>query len=215
MKKSLEDHITSYLKKKYNPDAIVLMGSRARGTAHKTSDWDICIYTDKDFRGGFFYYKDQGLDITFKPLPRDSWLTIHYGPIHPFKILLDNTNGVLIDILKRTRDAYQKGPLKLYKSGCKDRLDKTRRLLDKIKHYEKQRDIQFYYAGIFYEFAIRVWFEQQNLWPLPPAEALPHFKKSDLTYWKLLNTFISSKSKKCTHTADLMLKRIESLRITH
>ncbi len=202
----------AHLVKKYQPDAIILMGSRARGTAENTSDWDIIVYTNDEHKGGFFNFQKQILDVTFKPLPHDSWLTIHYGPVYPATVLYDASKGVLDRLLKKTEAAYQKGPLLLYHDGCAERVKKLRQQYFKIKRHEIRHDVQYYYAGIFYEFAIRVWFEQQNIWPLPPAEGLPFIEKSDPLYWRFLNSFTCADSRECSKLALSILKRIELLK---
>ncbi|MBA3813811.1 MAG: nucleotidyltransferase domain-containing protein [Alphaproteobacteria bacterium] len=41
-----QDNIISYLRAKYNPNAILLHGSRARGDAVENSDYDLVLITE-------------------------------------------------------------------------------------------------------------------------------------------------------------------------
>ncbi|HET8575449.1 MAG TPA: nucleotidyltransferase domain-containing protein [Candidatus Paceibacterota bacterium] len=44
---SMEEKITKYLVKKYDPSGIISIGSRVDGSARKWSDWDLFVFTDK------------------------------------------------------------------------------------------------------------------------------------------------------------------------
>lgn len=208
------DHIINFLKKKYRPKAIILAGSRAVNQHAENSDWDLFLFCKKEYRGGFFRWNGSLLDLTFRtwPTSKDYVLTIPYGPLYPVQVLYDETHGELKKILKRTEKVYRAGPLKSYKEGCAERLQKLDRWKTKIEKHESHPEIQFYYAGYAYEFFIRVWFEQQNLWPLPPAEAFPFIKRQDLQFWKLLNSFTITKGEKCTSLTEKIIKRLHSLR---
>lgn len=52
MRKKIEEYIQEIVEelKKYNPDRIILFGSRAKGTATKSSDIDIAVDLDLDYR---------------------------------------------------------------------------------------------------------------------------------------------------------------------
>lgn len=208
------DQIMQFLKKKYRPKAIILAGSRALGLHSKNSDWDIFLFSEKEHRDGFFKWNDLLLDLTFHAWPKskDYVLTIPYGPLYPVQVLYDETHGELKKILKRTEKAYRAGPLKAYKDGCAARLQKLDRWRGKIEKHEAHPEVQFYYAGYVYEFFVRVWFEQQNSWPLPPAQALPYIKKKDTHFWKLLSSFTVAKGRARTLLTDKIIKRLRSFR---
>jgi hypothetical protein len=208
------DQIVQFLRKKYHPKAIVLAGSRALNLHSENSDWDIFLFSEKEHRGGFFKWSESLLDLTFHvwPKAKDYVLTIPYGPLHPVQVLLDETHGELKKILKRTEKIYRAGPLKSYKEGCAARLQKLDRWKTKIQKHEDHPEVQFYYAGYVYEFFVRVWFEQQNMWPLPPAQAFPYIKKKDPRFWKLLSAFTTTKGEACTLLTDKIIIRLHSFR---
>ncbi len=214
-KKSIEEQIVEHLIKKYHPNAIILAGSRARGMESKTSDWDLFLLTGKVFEGGFYDFKGELLDVTAKkwPLISDGILTIPYAPLFPVKVLFDNTNGELSKVMGRTEKAFKKGPFKLYHTACKKRIEKLDRQLGKLKKYQGIPEVQYYYAGIFYEFAIRIWFEQKNQWPLPPGEALPLFKIQDNWYYQNLKKFSVSQGKESVKLGQKIVRRLVSLSV--
>lgn len=187
----MEPEIISYLKNKYSPKAIVLAGSRASGTNSEKSDWDIFVFCEESQPDGFFEWQGELLDITVHnwPKPADWLFTIPYGPVWPVKVLFDETDGEFAKILERTKTIYDQGPLLAYPIPCADRLAKLDRWKMKIEQYAGNQEVQFYYAGYIYEFLIRVWFEQQNLWSMPPAQALPYIKEKDSNYWQMLSNF--------------------------
>lgn len=135
-------------------------------------------------------------------------MTIPYGPLFPVKILYDNTRGVFQKILGRTKKIFIAGPRKSYNAACTERLKKLDRWFEKLTTYQHDPQINFYYAGIAYEAFIRVWFEQQNLWPLPPKKAFPFIKSRDVRFWKLLRAFSSGQGMKRTRTAKQIIDRI-------
>ncbi|MEJ5173224.1 MAG: nucleotidyltransferase domain-containing protein [Hydrogenothermaceae bacterium] len=52
MRKKVEEYIQDIVEelKNYNPDRVILFGSRARGTATKSSDIDIAVDLNLDYR---------------------------------------------------------------------------------------------------------------------------------------------------------------------
>lgn len=213
----MEKEITEYLKEKYSPRVVILVGSRAVGTETEKSDWDIFLFCEKEYSSGFFEWSSQLLDLTFHdwPKPSDWVLTIPYGPLWPAKVLFDDTNGIFEKILGRTKTTYEIGPLKAYSIGCAERLQKLERWRGKMEKYKNEPEIQFYYAGYIYEFLVRIWFEQQNLWSEPPARALPLIKDKDLEFWKLLSGFGSTKGGEQSEITNKIVEKLYSLNKTN
>lgn len=67
----MQEEIVKYLKEKYQPAAIILHGSRARGRARVSSDWDfILLHTDTHpYKTGREVFKDQNIERVHKMLP--------------------------------------------------------------------------------------------------------------------------------------------------
>ncbi len=211
----MEQEIIEYLKTKYSPRAIVLAGSRASGSNSNKSDWDIFVFSEEMQPDGFFEWQGELLDITVHiwPKPADWVFTFPYGPVWPVKVLFDETGGEFAKILERTKTIYDQGPLVAYPIPCADRLVKLDRWKMKIEQYSGNQEVQFYYAGYIYEFLIRVWFEQQNLWPRPPAQALPYIAEKDSDYAKMLSDFTKTSGDDLARLTGIMVERLKNINL--
>jgi len=208
----MEQKIIEYIKSKYNPEVILLAGSRSKGTEKEGSDWDLFLLGPKKENGGFESFEGEPLDVTFKSWPEESKpLTIPSGPLWPVKVLLDNSEGKLSLLLEQTKVAFEKGPMDLYRNSVLERFEKLTSWQRKIEKYQDNPMIEFFYAGVFYEFAIKAWFELQNKWSISPSEAISYIKENDEVFFELLNSFISSSSIKRPHFTKELLKKLGSL----
>jgi hypothetical protein len=207
----MEQQLAEFLKAKYHPHVIVLAGSRANGTYTADSDWDLFLFCDTKGIGGISKWNDQELDITFHEWPKPSgWIfTNPYSPVWPVEVLFDDTDGVFDTILRQTEEVYKKGSKVAYPAGCEERLLKLNRWVGKLEKYQDNPEVQFYYTGIAYEAFIRVWFEQRNLWPLSPAQALSFIKERDLEFWELLSRFVGVNGGELTEVAREMGVRLQ------
>lgn len=193
----INQELVEFLKKEYHPHVIALSGSRANGTHAVNSDWDLFLFCDTKSVGGVSGWNGQELDITFHEWPKpEGWIfTNPYSPVWPIDVLFDDTDGAFDVVLNQTKEVYEKGPLVAYPEGCLERLHKLERWTGKLKKYQDNAEVRFYYAGFAYEAFIRVWFERRNLWPLPPARAIPFIKEIDHDFWVLLNRFVMANEK--------------------
>ncbi len=211
MDRDKEFLIKNYLRKKFNPEVILLAGSRANGLSNNQSDWDIFLFCNKRYPNRLLKYKGMVLDIIFCGWPKENlYLDTQYGPIFPTKILYDSSGGKLLKMLKNTKQAYEKGPLLMQREYCDVKFESVERWQQKLKKYQKEKEIQFYYAGRMYEIFLQMWFEQQNLWPLAPAQALAQIKKKDKKFWELLNEFILKPGKRRVVIAIMTVKKLHS-----
>lgn len=208
----MDQQLVEFLKEKYHPYVIVLAGSRANGTHTADSDWDLFLFCDTKGIGGVSKWNDQELDITFHEWPKPkSWVfTNPYSPVWPVKVLLDNTAGVFDTILKQTEAMYRKGSKFAYPKACEERLRKLDRWIGKLEKYQNHPEVQFYYAGIAYEAFVRVWFEQRNLWPLPPPQALLFIQENDRRFWELLSRFCRLNGRELADEARAIVKQLQA-----
>lgn len=208
----MEQKIIDYIKDKYNPEVILLAGSRAKGKEKNNSDWDLFLLGPRNAKGEFIEFSGELLDITFKDWPEENKpLTIPYGPLLPTKVLLDNSNGKLQLLLAKTKEAFEKGPMYLYKESVLERFGKLTRWQKKIEKYHDNPMVEFFYAGIFYKFAIRIWFELQNKWSISPSEAIPYISDKDEKFFKLLNSFTIITSTKRPKLTKEIIRELNSL----
>ena len=208
-----ESNITEYLKVEFDPEVILLGGSRAKGKETEKSDWDLFLIGNKKGKAGLVEFEGQRLDITFKSWPEeDKPLTIPSGPLWPLKVLVDNSNGKLSKVLVKTEKDFGKGPLTLYKNGVLERFEKLDSWKRKIEKYADNPMVEYFYAGIFYEIAIRAWFELQDKWSLAPAESLPIIQNEDSEFYDLLVSFVSSSSRDRLKYAEPLLLKLNSFK---
>lgn len=193
---TMEHQLVAFLRETYQPHVIALAGSRADKTATETSDWDLFLFGEKKYPSEIIDWNGHELDLTFHEWPKpEGWVfTNPYAPIWPVKILFDDTQGTFEAVMERTKNVFDQSPQAYYQAGCIERKNKLRRWLEKLEKYRDNPEVQFYYAGIAYEALIRVWFEQRNLWPLPPAKALPFIRDHDAEFWKLLKQFSETRT---------------------
>ncbi len=189
----MESKIIEYIKVEYDPEIILLGGSRAKGKETEKSDWDLFLLGSKKGKEGFVEFEGQRLDVTFKNWPEEGKpLAIPSGPLWPLKILFDGSGSRLANILNKTEEYFNQGPLTLYREAVLSRSDKLDSWKRKIEKYANSPIVEFWYAGVFYEFAIRNWFELQDRWSLAPAEALPIIQEEDISFYNLLASFVSA-----------------------
>lgn len=209
----METKIIEHLKAEYDPEVILLGGSRAGGRETEKSDWDLFLLGSKKENGGFLDFEGARLDVTFKKWPEENKpLTLPYGPLWPVKVLLDNSEGKLSPVLAKTKEDFNKGPLTLYReavSGRFERLDSWKR---KIEKYADNPMLEFFYAGFFYEIAIRLWFEVRNRWPLTPAEAFPIVEAEDKEFYDLLVSFMTANPSDRLGYTESILEKLNNLK---
>lgn len=195
----IEEELTQYLTEKYQPIGIILFGSRATEKYPENTDWDLFVFTDKtegdvDDFGDFREWKDEYLEVSIVPpeeMTDDTFLLdTATHPVRDIKVLYDNSNGLVDRIIERTRKAYEAGPSPL--------IPRTRELYRKIltKYIRKaesrgdQPETIFFATSQFFIFAVRYWFEVQQLWPRPIYEAMPFIEDSGTEFAKHLRELI-------------------------
>jgi len=195
MKKSnKENQIISFLKKKYHPEVIVLVGSRARGDNITKSDWDLYVYTSKNINKAseFISFQNEKLDISIEPVPYPKKYIIKNSfspiPLTSLRILFDISKGKFSKIINYTQVAYKAGPLKFWKKEIEDRKTTLLRLIDKVSQYEQSQDVQYMYTSAFYEFSPQVYFENKNMWTPSPLQAFEYIKNYDNKLYTLFNS---------------------------
>lgn len=192
---NITEKLVAYLIQEYSPRAILLGGSHAIGAETEESDWDLFLYCESTQGqvGGFYEWDDTLLDLTFKIMPGEQdVLTTPFKPLWPVKILYDATDGVMEQVLQNTRAVYEQGPLRAYGDGCKKRIKKLHRLQHKLKVYQENSEVSFYYAGHAYELLIRIWFEKQNRWTETPIRAATIMQQEDEAYWGILQEYVAA-----------------------
>lgn len=211
----MEEEIVTYLVEKYEPDLIILVGSQVVGDAVADSDWDVVLLKSGGdaISGGFYNVRGQVIDVTLKDWPKEGdTLTSPFGPLWPMKVLYERNEGNAQTLIALNKNEYENGPLhSKYKESCVKRFNKLQQWEYKVNRYSDDVFVQFYYAGVFYEFAIRSWFEMRNRWPQSPPRALRFFKENDAVFLQLLSDFVSNDGKERGAIARVIIDHIDDM----
>jgi len=177
------------------------------------SDWDLFLFCEGPQVGLIYKWRGATLDLTFERWPLGDGTTIGLPdkPIHPVKVLLDTTNGAFDKVLARTEAVFKAGPLKESERACMERLQKLDRLKNAIRQYEDDPTVLFHYIGSVYALVLRVWFEQHNLWPPPPAESFRYIQRRDAAFFGLLNDLVISPGKQQASIVNKLLRHLNIL----
>lgn len=210
------EEIINYLIIKYEAKAILLSGSRVGNYYSQNSDWDLIVFTNKknNLKRDLEIFKGEVLDIEFKGLPvtDDLLLSSSSIPISDIKILFDNTNGEIEDLIKRTNNAFHVGTGVISKNRF---LSRKNYLLKKLQKLEASKDdplIFSYYLGQYYHFSLIAWFEHKQMWSKKISSALPFIKDHDSEFYRSLELMTGEGN---LQTKIEAVKKIYSLLFNH
>lgn len=173
--------ITDYLKNKYQPQAIILHGSRARGDAVAGSDYDLTLLMDGDIDGEL--YQGRRLDLSAEPADCPVLYAARNVPIWPLQILYDDKHGYGAALLTRTRAAFDAGPEKLPAQEWENRRAYIARLLTRLEARQQDTLLANLYMGDLLERAVRYWCEKQGRWTQSPHRLLAVIKAEDPLFY--------------------------------
>jgi hypothetical protein len=180
-----QDNIISYLRAKYNPKAILLHGSRARGDAVETSDYDLVLITEKPEIVRPEYYEGYALDVGGIS-PIEEILRSAYVPLWPCQVLFDDSGHLGNQLAKRTEATFMQGPPPLTHEEIENRCNFSRRLITRIQGRGADPLVRFYYMGDFYQRILRYWCELRQKWPLSVHPLLLLIAAEDALFYQLL-----------------------------
>ncbi|OHA92923.1 MAG: hypothetical protein A3D37_01485 [Candidatus Zambryskibacteria bacterium RIFCSPHIGHO2_02_FULL_38_22] len=191
----MEELITTYLKEKYNPLAIILYGSRASNKANKDSDWDFVILVENEIEVVIEMIEGQivDLDVIKLPVSKDELIKQFDGTLQISKVVFD-TNDIANKLLESIKEVYSKGR-NLRAKELENRKNFITRRLNKLESSLENNAMFFFHLGIFFEKAVQYWFEiKKNRWKVAPATALKIVEEEDKNYSDLLGVLYSNLS---------------------
>jgi len=212
----MKQEVVQFLKNRYKPKAIILVGSRAVGDFKPKSDWDIYIYA-KSFRKetpNQFYkalpqkLKNEDLDIykiSINDYPEKMWRDLRNSEI------LFDSDKLAIKLVNKAQKLYKKGPKKWTKAYAQGRVYKAQRYMKKFEDNYKDKNYNELFLRICWHYTENVvnwWFGIRREFPLRPQQAFPYIKKKDPSYYKLLQVVTSESSYKSKINA---FKRMHSI----
>lgn len=190
-----ERDIVAHLTKIYDPIAIILAGSRASLSFVTGSDWDVYILTNESTTADFEEWEGETLDITLikHPIDNDFILNTRFHPEQYLRILSDKSNGVAPLLVQRTLDSYRNGPAEFPEDEYR-RLSKVMyRHIQKSSMRKDLPGLSYFYLSVFYELALRLFFQLQKQWPPSPHVALLHIKEVDNEFYSWLETIFEKR----------------------
>ena len=106
----MQEELIAHLREKYNPDAIILHGSRARGKEREHSDWDfIFLYNNAtDFKSGRELYQNQNIEFSVHTLPVQDIESEFSTKLQKAKVLYE-TAAEGTTLLSEAISFYEKG----------------------------------------------------------------------------------------------------------
>lgn len=182
-----KQRITDYLIKKYQPVAIVLHGSRARGMERLNSDWDLYVFVDRDgVNGDPELWEGESLDIDVVKLPVSEmdFIETFLGTLQVTEILYE-VSGAVRSLLATAQEIYAR-PYPLSSERLLRRKNYVHRLLLRLEGYQTEPELFAYYLAQFYEELFRYWYELQGEWSQPVYLAWPRIQIDDPAYATLL-----------------------------
>lgn len=198
-----KEAIADYLKQKYSAVAVVLYGSRATESYTEYSDWDIFMISNTkehevDDFAEYREFEGEQLEVSVISLEEaksDSFIfdtAMH--PVEQIEVLLDQTDGLVDQIITRTEKAHAQRPQNDTMRMHELRLKILRKFLFKVKARPGQSEVVFFATAQFFNFATRYWFETHDLWPQPVHSALKTIEVVDVKFAESLRSLYEAGS---------------------
>lgn len=196
--------ITEYLKAKYAPEAIVLHGSRARGRAARTSDWDVDVFVREPKEGGPEMWGEALLDVEVVPLTVSDADLRGRERVHLRKgtVLFDAGAGVGQEMVARAEQAYAAGR-GLSRREAEYRRVRLWRILQRLMRTPGEPEVFAYHLAHFYPSAIRYWFEMKDRWSEPIYEAMEIIAAEDPRFWQLVRVLAAPGEGRCEAAEEI------------
>ena len=185
-----QDKIVTYLKDKYDPQALILHGSRAAGQATEHSDWDIFMLDTQQLPSETGCKFGAELDVASKQLPIDTTQDVEsqFGCQLKQAEVLHDTNGVGKRILELAKALYADG-FNATQKEIDDKKNNLRRTYYRLA--ERSEHIAHLYRLDFVAYSTRYWYQiLQNKWQDNFYFAFPRIKSEDPEYYDNLMTVL-------------------------
>ncbi|MEK7642499.1 MAG: nucleotidyltransferase domain-containing protein [Patescibacteria group bacterium] len=192
--------ITEELIRKYDPIAVYLSGSRARGRERPDSDYDFHLVVPNFTHPISEKILGQSVDIKsifFSDLPNSIIDTV-YSPAIPYQPIYKDVKFLkdLNNLEERTKNAYEVGPAEWSKQEYTENKNRTLRFLEAIEGTTHVPIISFRHFCKFFDLSLLCWFGIRKRWSVPIYEALDIFSKEDPEFYEIICSMESSSSAK-------------------
>lgn len=191
----MQDNIVSYLIEKYQPDAVILHGSRARGKERVHSDWDfILLYTKPtDIKSGRLLHENQNIEFSVHVLPVLDIFDAFSAKLQGAKVLCEKDN-IGTTLLQQAADYYAQGvhwpqeKIASHKIWVEGRINGMKDNIDNPMVFHK------YYTDLYSRIFNYWYWLLQNRHSQPIYVATEEIATEDPSYHKLVTDLIDPKS---------------------
>ena len=184
----LED-IKNHLIEKYNPDAMIIGGSRATGAATEHSDWDMMLFFEED--PGYSFkpeiYEGQSVDVLLHAFPETDEDIKKSGVnyLRDLQVVFGDEER-LMRIKQHAQDMYDAG-FHMTEQQWHNRHKYMTRLIGRMIDYADSPDVFQFRLADMYIRLVRYWFEIiDTSYELSARLAYPYIKERDQKYYEWL-----------------------------
>jgi len=188
----IHEKIKNALIAKFDPDAIIIHGSRARGLAREHSDWDFfLLFTEQtSHQSSRMHIDGQNVECTIITLPvADIWNTFGSKLSHAKVVFEKEAAGT--DLLLRAEKYYNDG---VHWSDAKREMHKLwfDGRIEGMRHYVADPEIFFKYFADVYSRTTNYWYWiKEHRHSEPIYVAIPEIGEKDPEYSELLKQLTS------------------------
>ena len=190
----IADKILAFLKETYQPDAIIVYGSYADGSANKNSDFDALVIADKERTHDssvidgivldVFIYPPETFQSEFDP---EEFIQVWDG-----KIILD-ANGIAARLQKRVIDFIAHIPQKNV-----EELQQEIRWCEKMLSRTMREDAEGYYRWHWVLFdSLEIYFDVKGLHYYGPKKALRFLEQTDPEAFQIYTKALRELKREC------------------
>lgn len=185
----MQDKIIDHLKNTYDPDVIILHGSRARGMNRENSDWDfILLYANETFhKSGRQLFAGQNIEVSIFMLPITDIIKTFSTKLQEAIVVFEKERAGT-DLLGKAKVAYSqkadwsKEKINNHKLWFQGRVEGMRDVVnDPVLFVKYFSDL---YPRIIFWYLILQQRDSQSIYV-----AVLDIQKKDSEYFKLLNFF--------------------------
>jgi len=217
MHETLKKEIKEYLVNKYQPQAIILHGSRASDNYRPNSDWDFFVFVkegEQNKKEACEIYNEQALDVVFVNYPNISEMFLNklVAVSHSIETLYEIEEGVGEKIVKKAKETRAKG-ITLSKEEKELIIFTIYKSVNNLTDLQENDAVFFFRLGRdFFRQVLNGWFRViKNEYSLPPYLSIPYIQKNDPEYYSLLEVLWSTKSnKEKVDAAKLIFQKIKN-----
>jgi len=185
----MEEKIIQYLREHFQPEAIIVHGSRASGRATPHSDWDMVLISDQNHKGvKTCLFGNEALDLRIIHSPSEiTTLSEKYVPaLAKGKILYDSSKSLGAKLIEEAKKMAAPGPGTFMDTMYEAQKMYMIRTLARFRDNVHNPIVFTYRFGIFYERMFRFWFEHREEWSMSVHDAIPYIQEQDPEMWKLI-----------------------------